>query len=394
MGWIVGAPLYCLAVPLTLPIPSAQIPAAAPLKGPGPASSPSLPHQAPLGDSPHLPSPHPARPPSRPPSRPHSRPPSQPQTLSRPPSEPTLHPCPPHQAPAPLPSIFVIQNQLAAPPPAGPPAPAASGPPQPPLRPPSQPPEGPLPPAPHLPAASTASSATAAATSETPTRLPAPTPPDFQLQFPAGQGSHKSPTPPPTLHLVPEPTVAPPPPPRSFQMVTPQFPALPQSKALLERFQQVNTAGTALCPPGSPPCPPLNHLFYPPHQVPPGIILQNKTGGPPATPQTPASLGPLTSPPASVLVSGQAPSGTPAAPSHPPAPSPMATAGREDTGETEPRSEGRQRWGVGTLSEGEGRGPSPELGCHDNHPRCASPSNQATLCFLPRVKLFPAVSQP
>ncbi|XP_019480746.1 PREDICTED: glioma tumor suppressor candidate region gene 1 protein [Hipposideros armiger] len=40
-----------------------QIPAAAPLKGPGPSSSPSLPHQAPLGDSPHLPSPPPRPPP-------------------------------------------------------------------------------------------------------------------------------------------------------------------------------------------------------------------------------------------------------------------------------------------------------------------------------------------
>ncbi|XP_057568145.1 BRD4-interacting chromatin-remodeling complex-associated protein isoform X3 [Hippopotamus amphibius kiboko] len=80
------------------------------------------------------------------------------------------------------------------------------------------------------------------------------------------------------------------------QMVTAPFPALPQPKALLERF----------------------------HQVPPGIILQSKAVGAPAAPQTSASLGPLTSPTASVLVSGQAPSGTP---SHPPAPAPMATAG-------------------------------------------------------------------
>nr|XP_035969985.1 BRD4-interacting chromatin-remodeling complex-associated protein isoform X2 [Halichoerus grypus] len=62
-------------------------------------------------------------------------------------------------------------------------------------------------------------------------------------------------------------------------------------------------------------------------QVPSGIILQNKAGGAPAAPQTSASLGPLASPTASVLVSGQAPSGTPTAPSHPPAPAPMATAG-------------------------------------------------------------------
>ncbi|XP_022379637.1 LOW QUALITY PROTEIN: BRD4-interacting chromatin-remodeling complex-associated protein [Enhydra lutris kenyoni] len=278
------------------PAPAPQIPAAAPLKGPGPSSSPSLPHQAPLGDSPHLPSPHPARPPSRPPSRPHSRPPSQPQSLSRPPSEPTLHPCPPPQAPPTLPGIFVIQNQLGVPPPASTPAPAAPGPPQPPLRPPSQPPEGPLPPAPHLPPASTSS---VAASTEAATRLPAPTPPDFQLQYPPGQGPHKSPTPPPPSTWSLSPPCPPPPPPRTFQMVTAPFPALPQPKALLERF----------------------------HQVPSGIILQNKAGGAPAAPQTSANLGPLASPTASVLVSGQAPSGTPTAPSHPPAPAPMATAG-------------------------------------------------------------------
>ncbi|XP_049758464.1 BRD4-interacting chromatin-remodeling complex-associated protein [Elephas maximus indicus] len=259
--------------------PAPQIPAAAPLKGPGPSSSPSLPHQAPLGDSPHLPSPHPARPPSRPPSRPHSRPPSQPQSLSRPPSEPALHPCPPPQAPPSLPGIFVIQNQLGVPPPASTLAPTAPGPPQPPLRPASQPLEGPLPPAPHLPPAST--STAVASSSETPARLPAPTPPDFQLQFPPSQGPHKPPSPPVTLHLVPEPAVPPPPPPRTFQMVTAPFPALPQQKALLERF----------------------------HQVPSGIILQNKAGGTPAIPQTSVSLGPLTSP------------------SHAPASAPMATTG-------------------------------------------------------------------
>ncbi|XP_063471821.1 BRD4-interacting chromatin-remodeling complex-associated protein isoform X3 [Symphalangus syndactylus] len=83
------------------------------------------------------------------------------------------------------------------------------------------------------------------------------------------------------------------------QMVSTPFPALPQPKALLERF----------------------------HQVPSGIILQNKAGGAPAAPQTSTSLGPLTSPTASVLVSGQASSGTPTAPSHAPAPAPMATTG-------------------------------------------------------------------
>uniref|UniRef100_A0A8C5K2M2 BRD4 interacting chromatin remodeling complex associated protein n=1 Tax=Jaculus jaculus TaxID=51337 RepID=A0A8C5K2M2_JACJA len=303
------------------PAPAPQIPAAAPLKAPGPASSPSLPHQPPLGESPHLPSPHPARPPSRPPSRPHSRPPSQPQTLSRPPSEPALHPCPPPQGPPTLPGIFVIQNQLGAPPPASTPAPVAPGPTQPPMRPPSQPPEGPLPPAPPLPPAS--ASPTAASASEPSTRLPVPTPPDFQLQFPPGQGSHKSPTPPPTLHLVPEPAVPPPPPPRTFQMVTTPYPALPQQKALLERFHQV-TGGRNHLPPRALrllvltcvclwPSPLLSHVSS---QVPSGIILQSKAGGTATAPQTSTSLGPLTSPAASVLVSGQAPPGTPTASSH------------------------------------------------------------------------------
>lgn len=359
--------LVLTPAPSPLPPSPAQIPAAAPLKGPGPSSSPSLPHQAPLGDSPHLPSPHPARPPSRPPSRPHSRPPSQPQSLSRPPSEPTLHPCPPPQAPPTLPGIFVIQNQLGVPPPASTPAPAAPGPPQPPLRPPSQPPEGPLPPAPHLPPASTSS---VVASTDTATRLPAPTPPDFQLQFPPSQGPHKSPTPPPTLHLVPEPAAPPPPPPRTFQMVTTPFPALPQPKALLERFHQVirgrdqpRRPHCKPCPPrtvrwGVPPtlqlslvpspgarpppllvCAPYPSTTCPPPQVPSGIILQNKAGGAPAAPQTSASLGPLASPTASVLVSGQAPSGTPTAPSHPPAPAPMATTGRGEVAHEE-------RWGA------------------------------------------------
>ncbi|XP_073652179.1 BRD4-interacting chromatin-remodeling complex-associated protein isoform X5 [Tursiops truncatus] len=83
------------------------------------------------------------------------------------------------------------------------------------------------------------------------------------------------------------------------QMVATPFPALPQPKALLERF----------------------------HQVPSGIILQSKAVGAPAAPQTSASLGPLGSPTASGLVSGQAPSGTSTAPSHAPAPAPVATAG-------------------------------------------------------------------
>ncbi|TKC53683.1 hypothetical protein EI555_018424, partial [Monodon monoceros] len=197
----------------------------------------------------------------------------------------------PELAPPTLPSIFVIQNQLGVPPPASTPGPSAPGPPQPPLRPPSQPLEGPLAPA--------STSSVVASSSETSSRLPAPTPPDFQLQFPPGQGPHKSPTPPPTLHLVPEPAAPPAPPPRTFQMVATPFPALPQPKALLERF----------------------------HQVPSGIILQSKAVGAPAAPQTSASLGPLGSPTASGLVSGQAPSGTSTAPSHAPAPAPVATAG-------------------------------------------------------------------
>ncbi|XP_034494879.1 BRD4-interacting chromatin-remodeling complex-associated protein [Ailuropoda melanoleuca] len=77
-------------------------------------------------------------------------------------------------------------------------------------------------------------------------------------------------------------------------------------------------------------------------QVPSGIILQNKAGGAPAAPQTSASLGPLASPTASVLVSGQAPSGTPTAPSHPPAPAPMATTGRGEVAHEERDMEGRQ----------------------------------------------------
>ncbi|XP_015352474.1 LOW QUALITY PROTEIN: BRD4-interacting chromatin-remodeling complex-associated protein [Marmota marmota marmota] len=103
------------------------------------------------------------------------------------------------------------------------------------------------------------------------------------------------PPPPPPVHILAPPL----PPPRTFQMVTTPFPALPQPKALLERF----------------------------HQVPSGIILQNKAGGAPTVPQTSTSLGSLANPTASVLVSGQAPSGTPTASSHPPAQAPMATTG-------------------------------------------------------------------
>ncbi|XP_051845225.1 BRD4-interacting chromatin-remodeling complex-associated protein isoform X2 [Antechinus flavipes] len=269
---------------------------AAQQKVPGASSSPSLPHPPPLGDSPHLPSPHPARPPSRPPSRPHSRPPSQPQSVSRPPSEPPLHPCPP---PQPLPGLFVIQNPL-GPSPHGAATPAPTTAPTPPLRPPSQPPEGPAPPPPHLQAQ------LATPTSDTAPRLPASAPPEaphsnsphFQLQFAPSQVPLKPPTPTPTVHLAPEPPPQPPapPPPRTFQMVPNPFQALAtpaaQPKPLLDRF----------------------------HQVPSGLILQGKAAGPPASQQTPPALGPLASPAPSILVSGQAPPGAQAAPSHPPAP--------------------------------------------------------------------------
>ncbi|XP_043853425.1 BRD4-interacting chromatin-remodeling complex-associated protein isoform X4 [Dromiciops gliroides] len=269
---------------------------AAQQKVPGASSSPSLPHPPPLGDSPHLPSPHPARPPSRPPSRPHSRPPSQPQSVSRPPSEPPLHPCPP---PQPLPGLFVIQNPL-GPSSHGAPPPAPATAPTPPLRPPSQPPEGPAPPPPHLQAQ------LATTTPDTTSRLPASAPPDtphsnsphFQLQFAPSQVPLKPPTPTPAVHLAPEPPPQPPapPPPRTFQMVPNPFQALAtpsaQAKPLLERF----------------------------HQVPSGLILQGKAAGAPATQQTPPSLGPLASPASSILVSGQAPPGTQATSSHPPAP--------------------------------------------------------------------------
>uniref|UniRef100_A0A4X2K1D2 BRD4 interacting chromatin remodeling complex associated protein n=1 Tax=Vombatus ursinus TaxID=29139 RepID=A0A4X2K1D2_VOMUR len=269
---------------------------AAQQKVPGASSSPSLPHPPPLGDSPHLPSPHPARPPSRPPSRPHSRPPSQPQSVSRPPSEPPLHPCPP---PQPLPGLFVIQNPL-GPSSHGAPTPAPAAAPTPPLRPPSQPPEGPAPPPPHLQAqlATTTSDATSRMPASAPPDAPHSNSPHFQLQFAPSQVPLKPPTPTPAVHLASEPPPQPPapPPPRTFQMVPNPFQALAtpaaQSKPLLERF----------------------------HQVPSGLILQGKAAGPPATQQTPQTLGPLASPAPSILVSGQAPPGAQATSSHPPAP--------------------------------------------------------------------------
>ncbi|XP_063109064.1 BRD4-interacting chromatin-remodeling complex-associated protein isoform X4 [Cavia porcellus] len=74
----------------------------------------------------------------------------------------------------------------------------------------------------------------------------------------------------------------------------------------------------------SPPAPDSQASPAPAPQVQSGIILQNKTSG---APQTSTSLVPLANPTASVLVSGPAPSGTPASSSHPPAPAAMATAG-------------------------------------------------------------------
>ncbi|XP_054664122.1 BRD4-interacting chromatin-remodeling complex-associated protein isoform X2 [Grus americana] len=272
-------------------------------KLPGASPSPSLPHP-PLGESPQLPaahlsqmqSPHPSRPPSqpqplsRPPSRPHSRPPSQPQTLSRPPSEPLSRSCTPQ---APMPGLYVIQNQLAS-------SPLGGG--QHPLRPPSQP-QTPFQPPP----------AQAEAAQQPPppaqlqVQLPAPAEvqhshsPHFQLQFPS-QGQIKPPTPTHALHLTAEQQ-------RSFPMVPNQFQTLPaipnpapQQKQILDRFQQ----------------------------VPQGIILQTKQQ--PPTSQASPALGQFTSPSSSVLVSGQGQpvtvTPTPApAHSHAPAALPPSTTG-------------------------------------------------------------------
>ncbi|XP_075268639.1 BRD4-interacting chromatin-remodeling complex-associated protein-like, partial [Opisthocomus hoazin] len=265
-------------------------------KLPGASPSPSLPHP-PLGESPQLPaahlsqmqSPHPSRPPSqpqplsRPPSRPHSRPPSQPQTLSRPPSEPLSRSCTPQ---APVPGLYVIQNQLAS-------SPLGGG--QHPLRPPSQPPFQPP----------SAQAEAAPPPAQLQVQLPAPTElqhahsPHFQLQFPT-QGQIKPPTPTHALHLTAEQ-------PRSFPMIPSQFQTLPaipnptpQQKQILDRFQQ----------------------------VPQGIILQTKQQ--PPTSQTSPALGQFSSPSSSVLVSGQGQPATPTpapAHSHAPAALPPSTAG-------------------------------------------------------------------
>ncbi|KAM6111622.1 BRD4-interacting chromatin-remodeling complex-associated protein [Phoenicopterus ruber ruber] len=269
-------------------------------KLPGASPSPSLPHP-PLGESPQLPaahlsqmqSPHPSRPPSqpqplsRPPSRPHSRPPSQPQTLSRPPSEPLSRSCTPQ---APMPGLYVIQNQLAS-------SPLGGG--QHPLRPPSQP-QPPFQPPP-------AQAEAAPAPAQLQVQLPAPAEvqhahsPHFQLQFPP-QGQIKPPTPTHALHLTAEQQ-------RSFPMVPSQFQTLPaipnpapQQKQILDRFQQ----------------------------VPQGIILQTKQQ--PPTSQASPALGQFGSPSSSVLVSGQGQpvtaTTTPApAHSHAPAALPPSTAG-------------------------------------------------------------------
>ncbi|XP_074990517.1 BRD4-interacting chromatin-remodeling complex-associated protein isoform X2 [Calonectris borealis] len=266
-------------------------------KLPGASPSPSLPHP-PLGDSPQLPaahlpqmqSPHPSRPPSqpqplsRPPSRPHSRPPSQPQTLSRPPSEPLSRSCTPQ---APVPGLYVIQNQLAS-------SPLGGG--QHPLRPPSQP-QPPFQPPP-------AQAEAAPPPAQLQVQLPAPAEvqhahsPHFQLQFPS-QSQIKPPTPTHALHLTAEQQ-------RSFPMVPSQFQTLPaipnpapQQKQILDRFQQ----------------------------VPQGIILQTKQQ--PPTSQASPALGQFSSPSSSVLVSGQGqPVTVTTAPApHAPAALPPSTAG-------------------------------------------------------------------
>uniref|UniRef100_A0A8C6W5M9 BRD4 interacting chromatin remodeling complex associated protein n=1 Tax=Nannospalax galili TaxID=1026970 RepID=A0A8C6W5M9_NANGA len=94
----------------------------------------------------------------------------------------------------------------------------------------------------------------------------------------------------------------------------------------------------------------LNPIPQPPFrpQVPSGIILQNKAGGAPTAQQVSTTLGPLTTPTASVLVSGQVPSGTSATSSHAPASAPMATTGRE-------RSPPRRRGGVAAVCQSPGR---------------------------------------
>ncbi|XP_069631153.1 BRD4-interacting chromatin-remodeling complex-associated protein isoform X6 [Haliaeetus albicilla] len=267
-------------------------------KLPGASPSPSLPHP-PLGESPQLPathlsqmqSPHPSRPPSqpqplsRPPSQPHSRSPSQPQTLSRPPSEPLSRSCTPQ---APMPSLYVIQNQLAL-------SPLGGG--QHPLRPPSQP-QPPFQPPP-------VQAEAAPPPVQLQVQLPAPAEvqhahsPHFQLQFPS-QGQIKPPTPTHALHLTAEQQ-------RSFPMVPSQFQTLPaipnpapQQKQILDRFQQ----------------------------VPQGIILQTKQQ--PPTSQASPALSQFSSPSSSVLVSGQGQAVTTTlapAHSHTPATLPPSTAG-------------------------------------------------------------------
>lgn len=127
-----------------------------------------------------------------------------------------------------MPSLYVIQNQLAS-------SPLGGG--QHPLRPPSQP-QPPFQPPP-------AQAEAAPPPAQLQVQLPAPAEvqhahsPHFQLQFPS-QGQIKPPTPTHTLHLTTEQQ-------RSFPMVPSQFQTLPaipnpapQQKQILDRFQQVN----------------------------------------------------------------------------------------------------------------------------------------------------------
>ncbi|XP_072629512.1 BRD4-interacting chromatin-remodeling complex-associated protein isoform X5 [Canis lupus baileyi] len=148
---------------------------------------------------------------------------------------------------------------------------------------------------------------------QAPPAVSTPLPLGLQPPPPAQQQPQQQQPPPPPQAPTPQATAPP-------QATTPQpSPGLASSPEKIVLGQPPSAATTAILTQDS------LQMFLP--QVPSGIILQNKAGGAPATPQTSANLGPLASPTASVLVGGQAPSGTPAAPSHPPAPAPVATAG-------------------------------------------------------------------
>ncbi|XP_063109066.1 BRD4-interacting chromatin-remodeling complex-associated protein isoform X6 [Cavia porcellus] len=137
---------------------------------------------------------------------------------------------------------------------------------------------------------------------------PAPSvPPAVSTPLPLGLQQ-----PPPQAPQAPTPQAAAPP-----QATTPQpSPVLASSPEKIILGQPPSASTTTILTQDS------LQMFLP--QVQSGIILQNKTSG---APQTSTSLVPLANPTASVLVSGPAPSGTPASSSHPPAPAAMATAG-------------------------------------------------------------------